>query len=132
MAASTYKTTGTVDVEHTDYGMHVGRRVSALAAIERVHIGYHTAQAPVADIFGNELVSRHKEVVRVVIEVLTHRTEIEQVEFLRQFKEGVNITLQVLPFMRKVLGQRLDIVFPAFGNRIIMVVLSEVKTVCAV
>ena len=132
MAAASHETTGTVDVEHTDHGMHIGRCVSSLAAIERVHIGHHTAQPPVADILGDEVVSRHKEVVGVVIEVLTHRTEIEQVEFLRQFKEGVNITLQVLPFMGKVLGQRLDVGLPTLRDGIVTLVFREVETVSAI
>ena len=68
----------------------------------------------------------------MVIEVLTHRTEIEKVEFLRQFKEGVSITLQVLPFMGKVLGQRLDVGLPTIRDGIVMLVFREVETVSAV
>ena len=131
-AAATHKPTGTVDIKHTDHSMHKGWRLPFPTTIERIHIGHHTAQFGVVDIFGDKLVGCHEEVVRVTEEVGACRTEIEQVEFLGQGIKGLDIALQILTLLRERLGQRVDKGLLAFGDGIILLVLREVQFVCTV
>ena len=59
----------------------------------------------------------------MVVEVVAHRPEIEQVEFLGQVEEGFDIALQVLPLLREDPGQRLYELLLAFRDSVMQAVL---------
>ena len=128
-AAASHETTGTIDIEHADHGMHIGGCPSSSASVKGIHVGHHTAQFGVCDIFGYKLVGCHEEFVRVVVEVGTRRTEIEQVEFLCQCEDGLDIALQVLTLLREGLGQRVHEALPALSNGVMLMILREIQMV---
>ena len=123
--ASAGETAGAVDVQHRNEGMDIGGRHPFPAAVERVQVGQDGTQARIRDVFGDEGVGRHAEILGVDLHVVGGRPKVEQVHLVGDPVEGVHIGGEVLLLVREIFGQRVDEVRPALGDLIGPAVLGE-------
>ena len=134
MLAAPHKAAGTADVQGADQCMYVGWGLVGPPAIERIHISQHAAQPFVAGVFGYVVVGCHQEVVGLDKEphLTARRSQVEEVYFAGHVQHAVHIARQVLPFLWKLTGQRLDKAVAALANLIGGAVLCEIEPVGAV
>ena len=79
----------------------------------------------IRDVFGDEGVGRHAEILGMDLHVVGGQPEVEQVHLVGDPVEGVHIGGEVLLLVREIFGQRIDEVRPALGNLISLAVLGE-------
>ena len=113
-----------MDVQRTDDGMNVCWCFMGTTTIQRIHIGQHALQSFVSDVFCDERIRSHQEVIGLSKEthLTCRRTQIEQIYLVSDSQYGIHITLQIPPFFRKILCQRTDKPFLAFSYVVIGVV----------
>ena len=105
MTAAINKPAGTMNVQRTDDGMNVCWCLVGTTAIQRIHIGQHTPQTFVLDIFGNKGISSHQKVIGLSKEphLTCRRSQIEQIHLVSDSQYGIDITLQISLLFRKIL-----------------------------
>ena len=117
-ATFAHETRRSVDVQHADHGVHVGRRPTFHAAVQGIHVSHQFLQPLVRNVAGNKGVGREQKLLGHFEKPRFHRTQMEQIETFYQLVHRGHVVLQFGAGLREIARPTFDEPLSSFGDAI--------------